>query len=220
MGLRKTQFSEKIYKDNPETRKTPQPQSQQSQTQTQASSRQSTPQLQQFKSPPSLPSRSNSVDRMQVPKSALPTASPRKTLPKATSNLNNTWSARPKTSRASLTPESFTSPFNRTSPARRSIASFQPTPSRGTQSANTSPTKINFRQQLIKAAKQRGNDEMVIEEVHKLLRQYVSQNSLNEFDDFKLKGEDGKNTGTIRSRKDSRPNLTTRIPGPVPARMC
>lgn len=145
------------------------------------------------------------------------TSSPRKSIPKYASNINNTWSARPKNTRASLTPESFTSPFNRTSPARRSIASFQPQ-TRGTQSANTSPTKINFRQQLIRAAKQGDNDEIVIEEVHKLLRQYVSQNSLNEFDDFKTKTEENRNV--IKGRKDSRPNLATRIPGPVSARMC
>ncbi|KAK9746227.1 Growth-Arrest-Specific Protein 2 Domain [Popillia japonica] len=221
MGLRKTHFSEKIYKDNPEIRRQQQQQQQQQQQhqhqqQQQTQQNQQTPARSIQQAPPSLPSRSNSVDRMELPV-AKSTSSPRKSIPKYASNINNTWSARPKNTRASLTPESFTSPFNRTSPARRSIASFQPQ-TRGTQSANTSPTKINFRQQLIRAAKQGDNDEIVIEEVHKLLRQYVSQNSLNEFDDFKTKTEENRNV--IKGRKDSRPNLATRIPGPVSARMC
>ncbi|XP_022902840.2 GAS2-like protein pickled eggs isoform X2 [Onthophagus taurus] len=190
VGLRKTHFSEKIYKDNPDVPKFVKP---------------LTTNHHQVASP-KMPGRSNSIDVIEMTK--IPPVSPRKMSQKNSSGTGS-LNGRQKQSRPSLTSETFTSPFSRASPARRSIATSSPV--RKIQSANTSPTKLNLRQELINAAKHSNDETSMVEEVHKLLKQYVSQNSLNEFNDDVVKRS---------TRKDSRPNLqTSRIPAPVSSKM-
>lgn len=110
--------------------------------------------------------------------------------------------------------------FARNSTTRRSVSasSYDQNGRRISQSANTSPTKSSsLRKELLEAVKNtNGDDKQMLDKLQKLLKQY--SNLSFESDDTlvvtsRQKEEDKR---SFRStRKDSRPDVISRIPAPV-----
>ncbi|XP_025837668.1 GAS2-like protein pickled eggs isoform X2 [Agrilus planipennis] len=206
-GLRKTKFSF-IYNSS-----TPKP-------------TQNKPQItkeKSFEHPRSKPvSRSNSNERSSPDHHASPktTKSNSPTMKKSTSKPNiSTWSGRQKSTRPSLTADTFSSSppisaFNRNIATRRSLCSPASYARRTTQSANTSPTKGKLREELLKTVKSNKDDETIAEQVKILLRKY---GSLTVLDDDELIVNGDEMTIHTSPRKDSKPGYTkhSRIPAPI-----
>ncbi|KAJ8982601.1 hypothetical protein NQ317_005073 [Molorchus minor] len=158
-------------------------------------------------------SRANSTERStEIHKSPKRQPPPAK---KAESKIN-TWNGRPKSSRPSLTTDTFVSPFNRNSTARRSVSAVD----RRSSSANTSPTKGRLRHELLQAVKQSEDDETIAIQVQELLKKYGSLSTLNDEKECCAPARFARNTidrMSYRSpRKDSRPdNNVSRIPAPL-----
>ncbi|KAG5900298.1 hypothetical protein JTB14_000824 [Gonioctena quinquepunctata] len=155
-------------------------------------------------------SRASSVERNKEVQN-----SPRKSISavKKPESKISTWSGRPRSTRTSLTADTFVSPFARNSTGRRSVSAVDRRPS----SANTSPTKGKLKQELLQAVQQTNDDEVIALQVQALLKKYGSLSTLNG-DDFGPPALT-KNTSdrmSFRSpRKDSRPEIISRIPAPV-----
>ncbi|KAJ8934028.1 hypothetical protein NQ314_013625 [Rhamnusium bicolor] len=221
-GLRKTQFSQRIYENDIRAKlernlqsmekltefpnKSPKTQKENSFTKQKENSFT----LQKEKSL----SRANSTEgSIEVHKSPKRQPTPVK---KVESKIN-TWNGRPKTSRPSLTTETYVSPFARNSTGRRSVSAVNH--DRRSTSANTSPTKGRLRQELLQAVKQSEDDAIIAQQVQELLKKYGSLNTLNDEQDFQP-SKFTRNTGDRMSyrspRKDSRPeNNLSRIPAPM-----
>lgn len=157
-------------------------------------------------------SRANSSERAEFQKSPK-RASP---APKKAESKINTWNGRPKTSRPSLTMDTFVSPFSRNSTGRRSVSAVN---DRRASSANTSPTKSRLKQELIQAVKHADDDATIAQQVQELLKKYGSLNKLN--DDVERQPNRFTRASAERMshrspRKDSKPeNNISRIPAPV-----
>ncbi|CAG9820527.1 unnamed protein product [Phaedon cochleariae] len=144
-------------------------------------------------------SRTSSAERApEVQKSPRKAASQ---LKKPESKIS-TWSGRPKSSRPSVTMETFVSPFARNSTGRRSVSAIN---DRRSSSTNTSPTKSKLKQELLQT-------------VQALLRKYGSLSILNHEDEEPTSSPFARTSDRVsfRSpRKDSRPeNNLSRIPAP------
>lgn len=180
-GLRKTSFS-KIYLDNDRKAQNTNNGDQQPKTISR--------------------SRSSSIDRTTQ---HLP--SPRRTVTPKPSSINNTWNGRQKQQRTPLNPDLYSPNFNRSSTTRRSF-NYDQNGRRLSQSANTSPTKTNLRQELMNVLKNTSNEQLIAREVEKLVKQY-GMTSLNSDDEDCPKRKNNK-------RKDSRPDVgISKIPMPL-----
>ncbi|XP_044763199.1 GAS2-like protein pickled eggs [Coccinella septempunctata] len=198
VGLRKTQYSQKIFENESKPTSTP-----------------DKTVLEERK--PSY-RRSNSLDGKETPSTPKLNGSPYK---KVVQCKVNTWNNSPKRQRSSLTPETFISPFARNSATRRSVSAVGY--DRKSSSTNTSPTKGRLRQELLKAVKNTDDDAIMAMQVQELLKKYGSLNMLDDDDEqqFRSLPEESnfkRSTGrmSIRSsRKDLRPDLHSRIPAPI-----
>lgn len=133
--------------------------------------------------------------------------------PPASSKQNNinTWNGRQKQTRASLTGDTFTSPFVRGSAGRRSVSAAN---ERRSSSATTSPTKGRLKQELLNAVKKTDSDAAIVQQLQELLKKYGSIGE--DLDRGGFGGRSKDERMSFRSpRKDSRPENLTRIPAPV-----
>lgn len=198
VGLRKTQYSQKIYENES---KTPVASEKSVQEERKLSYR-----------------RSNSLEGKETPSIPKMNGSPYK---KVVQCKVNTWNNSPKRQRSSLTPETFTSSFSRNSATRRSVSAVGY--DRKSSSTNTSPTKGRLRQELLKTVKNTDDDALMAMQVQELLKKYGSLNMLDDdeeqqFTSLPTESTFKRSTGrmSIRSsRKDSRPELHSRIPAPI-----
>lgn len=160
-------------------------------------------------------SRTNSIERngdvQKVPKK-------NPTQAKKSETKISTWSGRPKSSRPSLTQETFT-PFSRIAPIRRSVSGLN---SRRSSSTNTSPTKSTskLKDELLQAVAQANSDEVIALQVQALLKKFGSLNALSDEESegpVSLPARMTPDRMSFRSpRKDSRPDTNvSRIPAPV-----
>ncbi|CAH1163127.1 unnamed protein product [Phaedon cochleariae] len=230
-GLRKTQFSQRIYDNEANIKaklektlqsmeklsespsRSPEIPRQEEITSVAAKTRErsflsSKPEVQKKSS-----SRTSSAERApEVQKSPRKGASQ---LKKPESKIS-TWSGRPKSSRPSVTMETFVSPFARNSTGRRSVSAIN---DRRSSSTNTSPTKSKLKQELLQTVKQADDDDEAIAlQVQALLRKYGSLSILNHEDEEPTSSPFARTSDRVsfRSpRKDSRPeNNLSRIPAP------
>ncbi|XP_074030228.1 GAS2-like protein pickled eggs [Leptinotarsa decemlineata] len=221
-GLRKTQFSQRIYECDGKPRPEMNHQSMEKLFESPTISPDSSNRIQKEKSflkskealharkKPS--SRTNSAERnKEVQNMAKKAMSQMK---KPDSKIS-TWSGRPRNTRASLAPDTFVSPFARNSTGRRSVSAVDRRPS----SANTSPTKGKLKQDVLQAVQKTNDDEMIAIELQALLKKYGSLNMLNDEEDYRGPqfARTTQDRMSFRSpRKDSRPeNNLSRIPAPV-----
>ncbi|KAL3271612.1 hypothetical protein HHI36_022087 [Cryptolaemus montrouzieri] len=199
VGLRKTQFSQRIYESEAKPQQTTEKP------------------VQQSKNP--MYKRSNSLDGKEMSLMPKSQNSPQK---KVVQSKVNTWNFSPKRQRSSLTPETFSSPFTRNSATRRSVSAVGY--DRKSSSLNTSPTKGKLRQELIKTVKNTEDDALMALQVQELLKKYGSLNMLDDDDDQQYKSLPDERSfkrspGRMSfrsSRKDSRTDiLNSRIPAPI-----
>lgn len=215
-GLRKTQFSQRIYEENSLESSNTTPRWTSSSTKPRPITRSNSADVTTnvFQVPVKLPTskentfvrRSSSTDRADA--SAAPKSLP--AMPKRSGrNINNTWNGRQKGVRPSVIGGGDV--FARNSTARRSVngGGYDANGRRVSHSANTSPTKGRLRQELLKTVKKNDDDLVIAQEVQAILRKYGSLTILNDdaMDD---------NRFYYSPRKDSRPdNHVSRIPAPV-----
>lgn len=130
--------------------------------------------------------------------------------------INNTWNGRQKQQRIPLNPDLYSPNFARNSNTRRSLnkVQYDHNGRRLSQSANTSPTKTNLRQELMSVLKSTNNEILIAREVEKLVKQY-SMTSLNGSDDSDVDSPKRKGNNNNK-RKDSRTDVgMSKIPVPL-----
>ncbi|KAL1502671.1 hypothetical protein ABEB36_007784 [Hypothenemus hampei] len=242
IGLRKTNFSQRIYENDPKLnrKKTPEPikvSAHSTITETDGEILNSQKPSQNLGSKIStrpedrLLRRTSSSDKM--PKKVAPSPPPVTVSPKKSESKTNTWNGRPKPTRPSMSTDTYVSPFQRNTNGRRSVSALGER--RTSVSANSSPTKSRLRQELLNAVKKADDDESIAnqhtklqrsgshntiktKQVKELLRKYDSLTTLNNMDDYSPRlSRQGNERMSFRSnRKDSRPeNNISRIPAPV-----
>lgn len=144
-------------------------------------------------------------------------------------NINNTWNGRQKSARPSLADAFSNGPspsaFSRNSAGRRSLAvgNYDSNGRRvvNSNSANTSPTKGRLRQELLKTVKKNADDLAIAQEVQAILKKYDSLNILDDFSSgpSSIRSEPERG-GYYSPRKESRPeNHISRIPAPISHRV-
>ncbi|XP_018565889.1 GAS2-like protein pickled eggs isoform X2 [Anoplophora glabripennis] len=231
-GLRKTQFSQRIYEGGMKSKLERNLQSMEQLSESPNKSpksmarepsvpkqKETIPRQNSFtKKDRSTPPKEKSLSRANSSERAELQRSPKRGSPgpKKVESKINTWNGRPKASRPSVTTETFTSPFVRNSTGRRSVSAVN---ERRASSANTSPTKSRLRQELMQAVKHADDDATIAQQVQELLRKYGSLNTLN-VEVEQQPSRFTRNTGDRMSyrspRKDSRPeNNISRIPAPL-----
>ncbi|CAG9861651.1 unnamed protein product [Phyllotreta striolata] len=219
-GLRKTQFSQRIYDHDIKTKLEKTLETMEKLAE------------QQKKPPDDSPSKTNRSKEKELPltrrKSSLGFrsngADPKKTAPpaKRPETKINTWSGRPKAQRPAVNPETF-SPFNRNVQVRRSVSSLN---SRRSSSTNTSPTKSSsngkLKEELLQVVNQANSDEAIAVKVQALLKKFGSLSALsdNEAEDagpVSLPARMSHERMSFRTpRKNSRPDIgLSKIPAPV-----
>lgn len=93
------------------------------------------------------------------------TKKPAPPAPKKTDNSKiNTWNGRPRSTRTSLTTDTYVSPFQRNTTGRRSVSALGER--RVSASANSSPTHSRFKQDLLNAVKKANDDETIALQVN------------------------------------------------------
>lgn len=103
--------------------------------------------------------RTSSTDKVGTKKPAAPAA------PKKTDNSKiNTWNGRPRSTRPSLTTDTYVSPFQRNTTGRRSVSALGER--RISASANSSPTHSRLKQELLNAVKKANDDETIALQVN------------------------------------------------------
>lgn len=137
--------------------------------------------------------------------------------PKKGDSKTSTWNGRGRSSRPSLTTDTYVSPFQRNNNGRRSMSAVGER--RISVSANTSPAKSRLKQELLQTVSKCDNDETMAQEIQELLRKYGSMTTLDKEESFSTPSfaRQTKERKSYRSpRKDSRPeNNHSRIPAPV-----
>ncbi|XP_050310516.1 GAS2-like protein pickled eggs [Anthonomus grandis grandis] len=238
-GLRKTNFSQRIYENDPKLRRTPEPtrsvpQSPTTETdatesillQKQKPSQNIVHHPSSVKSIPKLEdrpalSRTSSSDKVMSPKKTISsTATSKKGLP---DSKTATWSGRQRPARPSVNADTFVSPFQRNVNGRRSVSAVGER--RTSLSANSSPTKSRLKQELLNAVKKADDDEVMTLQIKEVLRKYGSVSVLDNEDDYTTPTSrqsspfTRQNTERMSSRsprKDSRQdNNLSRIPAPI-----
>lgn len=125
--------------------------------------------------PKSTRSRSNSIESPQTTPhlTGLRRISQSKAM--HSTSTNNTWNGRQKQPRQSiLSPEHV---FSRNSSTRRSMNGHcDQNGRRLSQSASTSPTKANLRQEILNAVLHTGDEQRMMREVERLVKQYGGLN--------------------------------------------
>lgn len=161
-------------------------------------------------------SRSSSIERTTTPQYIPSSRRIMMGVKNQTGTVNNTWNGRQKQQRLPLNPDLYSPNFTRNSSGRRSVNNLQYDQNgrRLSQSANTSPTKTNLRQELICVLKSTNNEEMIAREVEKLVKQYSMTNLNGEDDIDSPKRKNNK-------RKDSRTDVgISKIPVPLTHKSC
>ncbi|CAH1129658.1 unnamed protein product [Ceutorhynchus assimilis] len=227
VGLRKTNFSQRIYEGDPKfLRRTPEPpKSMPSSPTTETDSEKTI--LNNQKPSQNKGSPVHSVRGSPKPEergvlrrtSSTDKVAPKKAPPavKKIDSKTNTWNGRQRPTRPSVGTDTFVSPFQRNTNARRSVSALGER--RTSISANSSPTKSKLKQELLNAVKKADDDETIALQVQELLRKYGSLSTLDNEEDYaapKFTRQNNERMSFRSPRKDSRPeNNLSRIPGPV-----
>ncbi|XP_076255635.1 GAS2-like protein pickled eggs isoform X2 [Rhynchophorus ferrugineus] len=193
VGLRKTNFSQRIYENehrflrkSPELRRSSSTspitedsvktllndhkQSQNFGSMTRIANKSKEPSFSDDRSP--SVKRESSIEKSETLKNGT-VGSPRKmsphhTLPKKGDSKTSTWNGRGRSARPSITPDTYVPPFQRNSTARRSMSAVGER--RASVSANSSPANSPLKQQLLKVVKKGDSDETIALEPTKLQR--------------------------------------------------